>query len=1129
MEIIRLEILNLASLDKSDGEVIDFNKGALGDSNIFCIVGPTGSGKSTLLDAICLALYNRAPRYQRKKGEKQNIKVYSDKNDAEKNRIAPTDCRNILTHGKKSGYSKLTFLANNGTLYRAEWHVEFKRKKYDNAKTLLYKISESFDGKQTEEQVDWEELPQIIGLEFEQFLSTVLIAQGSFASFLSADENKRYELLEKLVGCEETYSRIAFEIKAKKESATDDYNRISVSVESSKGNILSDEELAKLTESINLLEKEEKERADKEKAVEKALQWYAENDKKLNNIDSSRKAHEQAVKNLDEIKDKIERLNLYDNLRPAVDIMREIEKAKSEIDNREKEIEKNLSEISRREEGIKAENTTLELLKKNAETAQKLIDEQTPHIIKARELKTNIANAQNMLRERNEALETAKKEELEAKEALKSNEKAKENAAKKLEESKTALQKIEDETNQKRKHIADDVKKKSEALDAEKKKIEGLDIERLNSTKSEIDNKIKSIEKAKEIIVNLQKFTEEESKNSILFQQLENRNKEIDEALNKLNIKSLKDEVEKLQNTVTLIESADWNQHRSNLKQGEACPLCGAKEHPYINKKQLDEAVSYQRNILNEKKTLLNQQIETEKNLSGEREKNNGKISAITPRIKTLKAEIGECNNALKALHESYPKMPLTLDELAKVMPCFEEKQKETEQKITFYNEVQKAINQLNKEKEEATKKQLDFEREANDNIQKATKNVSDYEKMLSEANVQHNALTELSESKAKALSAAEELQKQSLDALQKLETEYKNELGGADPDMLESRLKSAKEQADKAVATKNEDIANQKASLEKINGQLQIRSNKQKEQQQSIKKNSDELDSWINNYNRKSDKPISNVDVAEILKSTDNWELIRQEKDIRNNAKVEAAAVLESLKKNYEEHQRAKPEKEKDALTAELSDLQKSSKNNELIELIAKKNNHDKAVKDLGSKAAELAASEKLMNNWTAINYAIGGDGKTLRKIAQCYTLNFLVKHANAEIRKFNSRYELIHVENSLAIRVIDHDRADDIRDTTSLSGGETFIISLGLALGLSSLSSRNISFNNLFIDEGFGTLDQDTLATVIDSLAMLQSSQGKKVGVISHTDTMSERISTQICIVKNGNSGSSHIEIRP
>ena len=101
--------------------------------------------------------------------------------------------------------------------------------------------------------------------------------------------------------------------------------------------------------------------------------------------------------------------------------------------------------------------------------------------------------------------------------------------------------------------------------------------------------------------------------------------------------------------------------------------------------------------------------------------------------------------------------------------------------------------------------------------------------------------------------------------------------------------------------------------------------------------------------------------------------------------------------------------------------------------------------------------------------------------------------------------------------------------RATSSLSGGETFIVSLGLALGLSALSSRSISFGNLFIDEGFGTLDPDTLATVIDSLAMLQTSQGKKVGVISHTDTMSERITTQIRVIKNGHSGSSHIEIYP
>lgn len=222
------------------------------------------------------------------------------------------------------------------------------------------------------------------------------------------------------------------------------------------------------------------------------------------------------------------------------------------------------------------------------------------------------------------------------------------------------------------------------------------------------------------------------------------------------------------------------------------------------------------------------------------------------------------------------------------------------------------------------------------------------------------------------------------------------------------------------------------------------------------------------------------------------------------------------------------KPDMQKEALLEKKAELENVS-NQELIDTKARLQRHNMAKELMGNMFAQKQKAEVAKREWEEIADAIGGDGKTLRKIAQCYTLRFLIEHANVEIRKFNSRYELQQVKNSLGIRVVDHDRADDVRDTTSLSGGETFIVSLGLALGLSSLSSRNISFENLFIDEGFGTLDPDTLATVIDSLAMLQSSQGKKVGVISHTDTMSERITTQIRIIKDGNSGSSHIETYP
>jgi DNA repair exonuclease SbcCD ATPase subunit len=249
--------------------------------------------------------------------------------------------------------------------------------------------------------------------------------------------------------------------------------------------------------------------------------------------------------------------------------------------------------------------------------------------------------------------------------------------------------------------------------------------------------------------------------------------------------------------------------------------------------------------------------------------------------------------------------------------------------------------------------------------------------------------------------------------------------------------------------------------------------------------------------------------------------------------AKKEAHTSAETTYKNEEKahlaHQQSKPSEEKEDLVTKKQQLEDKD-HDELAAARARLQRYQDTKKAMGDMYEQKQHAEQVMRDWKDISEAVGGsDGKLLRKIAQCYTLGFLVEHANAEIRKFNQRYELVQVKNSLGIRVIDHDRADDVRDTTSLSGGETFIVSLGLALGLSALSSRSISFENLFIDEGFGTLDPDTLATVLDSLAMLQTSQGKKVGVISHTDTMSERITTQIRVIKNGNTGSSRIEVYP
>lgn len=169
-----------------------------------------------------------------------------------------------------------------------------------------------------------------------------------------------------------------------------------------------------------------------------------------------------------------------------------------------------------------------------------------------------------------------------------------------------------------------------------------------------------------------------------------------------------------------------------------------------------------------------------------------------------------------------------------------------------------------------------------------------------------------------------------------------------------------------------------------------------------------------------------------------------------------------------------------------------------------------------------DLKDKQAIAGKWEKLNKLIGSaDGNKFKVIAQSYTLNLLLMHANTHLSYLSKRYKLQQVPDSLALQVIDCDMCDEVRTVYSLSGGESFLISLALALGLSSLSGNNLKVESLFIDEGFGSLDADSLRTAMDALEQLQL-QGRKIGVISHVQEMSERIPVQIQIHKmvNGKS---------
>lgn len=1128
MKLIKLEIQNLASLDRIGGETINFEDGALGDSTIFSIVGPTGSGKSTILDAICLALYNRAPRYPRKKGDRnQNIEVFGNLSSEEKCRLAPTDSRNILTRGKKEGYSKLTFLANNGTLYRAEWYVRMKTKKFEDPTLSLYKIDVN-NGVPTEDVDDWNRLPLIIGLDYEQFLRTVLIAQGSFANFLTAKENERYELLEKLIGCEELYTNIAKEIKQKKDEAVKAYDLIVANFTAQEKDLIPEEDLCSVKERINELEKLDKQIKEELQKITEALAWYTTFEKHQQNIVKFEQAFNEAQSQIDAFAEQTYRLSLHDATIPAVALLKDIKTSETNITSLEKTLTELESDILNKENEIKRkEDVELKLLINNAQKASEELEIQKPHINKARQIKTELEALQTTINDKAKAKTEAENAKVKAEKAVTDNRKNIEVAEAVLNKSKDSLIDLQQRTMEEERLLSQKAEDATSSYEEENKKLECCDAAKLQDAQKMAERNLNDLNSAIRIQALLKAKRTEHDKNVCQQKVLTDRNAVISEQLKNYRIEELNKELELLLKSYTLMTSENWTLHRANLSEGEACPLCGATHHPYSDKDTILPIIDDMNTLIDGKRAQINDQQIEKQQLTKEQSRNKGLLDGIGKTIEALRSEILSLSDEWKEIACAHNDWQEAEDMLRSLKPEIDKKVKDSDAELKAYNKQVTLVDKLRKQMDAAEKAKQGYIKTASEKIQTAEKRITEANTLLeTEKGKTENLKAQLSD-KVAGLSSATTALAEAQQIVEKKLFDFKTEIGDKDPDEFENALNSTKTKADGLVKAKTEAISRLREQLNEVKGSVAATRTQKEKEHNSVNKRKAELSVWLTGYNTvHAENILTEASIAQLLYSTENWEQIRGIQKQLRDVFTSAETTLRNENLAMNEHQQKKPDMQKETLLEKKAELENVS-NQELIDTKARLQRHNTAKELMGCMFAQKQEAEVAKHEWEEIADAIGGDGKTLRKIAQCYTLRFLIEHANVEIRKFNSRYELQQVKNSLGIRVVDHDRADDVRDTTSLSGGETFIVSLGLALGLSSLSSRNISFENLFIDEGFGTLDPDTLATVIDSLAMLQSSQGKKVGVISHTDTMSERITTQIRIIKDGNSGSSHIEM--
>lgn len=281
-------------------------------------------------------------------------------------------------------------------------------------------------------------------------------------------------------------------------------------------------------------------------------------------------------------------------------------------------------------------------------------------------------------------------------------------------------------------------------------------------------------------------------------------------------------------------------------------------------------------------------------------------------------------------------------------------------------------------------------------------------------------------------------------------------------------------------------------------------------------------LAEWIAAFNADAaHAPLDRAELDALLAHDAVW-IAAERKALQalDTAVATAAGAASALMRQRRTHEAARPEWSlpvddapaalETALTAAREHIDAARTALGAIDLVLSQD--DLTRRQSAELLAQIDAQEGAARIWAQMNELIGSaDGKKFRNFAQQLTLDILIAYANEHLKDLARRYRLERVPDTLALMVVDQDMGDEHRSVHSLSGGESFLVSLALALGLASLSSHRVRVESLFIDEGFGSLDADTLRVAMDALDSLQS-LGRKVGVISHVAEMTERIGTRI-----------------
>ncbi len=1061
MKILQLRFKNLNSLY---GEwTIDFSSPEYISSGIFAITGPTGAGKSTILDAICLALYGATPRLG---------KITQSGNE-------------IMSRQTGDCYAEVTFETQTNT-FRCHWsqHRAY-RKAGGKLADSRHEIADAISGQILESKK--RDVASVIeektGMDFDRFTRSILLAQGGFAAFLQASADERAPILEQITGTE-IYSEISKKVH---ERQRDEREKLSLLQAETAGIILLNEEEEALL--VNHLEQKvrlEQDLSKKQQEVVKSIGWLTGIEALRVDLAGIAKEFSSLSATLESFKPDREKLQ---RARKAVELDGEFatlsalrkqqQGDQKELINYEAQLPPRVLSLGKNEEILQQAAT----LTVKAKEEQK---EEGPLINKVRALDLQISEKR---KEAQAILSESKKIETQI-------------AGMKADRSKI-LQRFE--ANRKKLEQVQDYlteNSKDEMLTAE---LAGIteQINTLQSVSEDIAARkilLATGQKQMKENVKLRKAGQEifaaKKLNYDAAQQGRIQAKEqLTSLLGDRLLREYRAEYDSLLREMSFLRKiSDLETERKLLEDGKPCPLCGATGHPFAegNVPAIDE---------------------TEKRL-------NELFDFIT------KAE--QLENGIKEFEKRENESAAQLAVAEKQLLQLEFKQEEAErdmQRVT--DELKQMTERLTKLQDIALSRLRPFgiEQFPGKNItavlaalNERLKRWQEYQKNKTGLEV---ANTGFSSEIARLDSVLETLaqslkEKQDVQAVQKEEgiqlvSERKKIYGSKNPDEEEARLQ--KRLAEAEHSEKNARVAHDLAI--QLMNETKTRIGVLRE---SIAKRKPGLDS----AELKFIAACTTAGFADEQVFTEN----RLPAEARNQLRLRAQEIddmqVDILSRKKDREVRLTDELEKQLTESSLEDLEKlqTSLAESLKEMAGnigalkqRVDDNKNAKVKISARRTLIEAQQKECLRWDKLHAMIGSsDGKKYRNFAQGLTFELMVAHANRQLIQMTDRYLLIRDEaQPLELNVVDNYQAGEIRSTKNLSGGESFIASLALALGLSKMAGRKVRVDSLFLDEGFGALDEETLETALESLSGLQQ-DGKLIGIISHVSGLKERIGTQI-----------------